>query len=150
MIVTVTGNLTSDPEVRYVEGSGKDVANFTVAESDRKFNRDTNQWEDGAEPSFWRCNVWGDQAGRAAEFLVKGQHVIVVGKLKTRSYEDREGVKRTVTEIAVDHVGPSLRLPGKGPLASSSQYQPNAADRDWAKQATADPWATAPTGEPPY
>jgi single-strand DNA-binding protein len=105
--ITVIGNLTSDPELRFTP-SGAAVANFTVASTPRTLDRQTNEWRDG-ETMFLNCSVWRQVAENAAESLTKGMRVIVTGRLKARSYETREGEKRTVFEIEVDEVGPSLR-----------------------------------------
>ena len=105
--ITVIGNLTADPELRFTP-SGAAVANFTVASTPRTFDRQTNEWKDG-ESLFLNCSVWRQAAENAAESLVRGSRVIVSGRLKARSYETREGEKRTVFEIDVDEVGPSLR-----------------------------------------
>lgn len=106
-IITVVGNLTADPELRFTP-SGAAVANFTVASTPRAFDRQTNEWKDG-EALFMRCNIWRDAAENVAESLTKGARVIVSGRLKQRSYETREGEKRTVVELEVDEIGPSLR-----------------------------------------
>jgi single-strand DNA-binding protein len=105
--ITVIGNLTADPELRFTP-SGAAVANFTVASTPRTFDRQTNEWKDG-EALFLNCSVWRQAAENAAESLVRGMRVIVSGRLKARSYETREGEKRTVFEIDVDEVGPSLK-----------------------------------------
>jgi single-strand DNA-binding protein len=105
--ITVIGNLTADPELRFTP-SGAAVANFTVASTPRTFDRQTNEWKDG-EALFLSCSVWRQAAENAAESLVRGMRVIVSGRLKARSYETREGEKRTVFEIDVDEVGPSLK-----------------------------------------
>jgi single-strand DNA-binding protein len=105
--ITVVGNLTADPELRFTP-SGAAVANFTVASTPRTFDRQSNEWRDG-EAMFLNCSVWRQAAENAAESLVKGMRVIVSGRLKARSYETREGEKRTVFEIDVDEVGPSLK-----------------------------------------
>ena len=105
--ITVVGNLTGDPELRFTP-SGAAVANFTVASTPRQFDKQTNEWRDG-EAMFLSCSVWRQAAENVAESLVKGSRVIVSGRLKARSYETREGEKRTVFEIDVDEVGPSLR-----------------------------------------
>ncbi|HEY9311375.1 single-stranded DNA-binding protein [Williamsia sp.] len=106
-VITVVGNLTADPELRFTP-SGAAVANFTVASTPRTFDRQTNDWKDG-EALFMRCNIWRDAAENVAESLTKGSRVIVSGRLKQRSYETREGEKRTVVELEVDEIGPSLR-----------------------------------------
>jgi single-strand DNA-binding protein len=106
-VITVVGNLTADPELRFTP-SGAAVANFTVASTPRTFDRQSNEWKDG-EALFMRCNIWRDAAENVAESLTKGSRVIVSGRLKQRSYETREGEKRTVVELEVDEIGPSLR-----------------------------------------
>jgi single-strand DNA-binding protein len=105
-IITVIGNLTDDPELRFTP-SGAAVANFTVASTPRTLNRQTQQWEDG-ETLFLRCSIWRQAAENVAESLTRGTRVIVQGRLKARSYETREGEKRTVNELEVDEIGPSL------------------------------------------
>jgi len=105
-IITVIGNLTDDPELRFTP-SGAAVANFTVASTPRTFKRDTNTWEDG-ETLFLRCSIWRQAAENVAESLTRGTRVIVQGRLVSRSYETREGEKRTVNELQVDEIGPSL------------------------------------------
>lgn len=105
--ITVIGNLTADPELRFTP-NGVPVANFTVASTPRNFDRQTNEWRDG-EAMFLNCSVWRQYAENAAESLSKGMRVIVHGNLKARSYEDRDGNRRTSYEIDVQEVGPSLR-----------------------------------------
>ena len=105
--ITIVGNLTADPELRFTP-SGAAVANFTVASTPRTFDRQTNDWKDG-ETLFMRCSVWRDAAENVAESLHRGTRVVVTGRLKSRSYETKEGEKRTVIELDVDEVGPSLR-----------------------------------------
>ena len=105
-IVTIVGNLTGDPELRYVS-SGTPVASFTVASTPRSLNRQTNQWEDG-EAMFVRCSVWREYGENVAETLTKGMRVVVTGRLTVRSYE-YNGEKRQSIEMQVDEVGPSLR-----------------------------------------
>ncbi len=106
-VITVIGNLTGDPELRFTP-SGAAVANFTVASTPRTFDRQSNEWKDG-DTLFLRCSVWREAAESVAESLTKGTRVIVQGRLVQRSYETREGEKRTVYEMQVDEVGPSLR-----------------------------------------
>jgi single-strand DNA-binding protein len=106
-IINIAGNLTSDPELRFTN-SGVAVANFTVASTPRKYNSQTNQWEDG-DALFLRCNIWRQAAENVAESLTKGARVIVSGRLHHRSYDTKEGEKRTVVELDVDEVGPSLK-----------------------------------------
>ena len=105
--ITVVGNLVGDPELRFIP-SGAAVANFRIASTPRSYNRETNQWEDG-EALFLTCNCWRQMAENVAETLTKGMRVIVNGRLKQRSYQDKEGNQRTVFEIEVDEVGPSLK-----------------------------------------
>jgi single-strand DNA-binding protein len=105
--ITVIGNLTADPELRFTP-SGAAVANFTVASTPRMFDRQTNEWKDG-EALFLRCAIWREAAENVAESLTRGSRVIVQGRLKQRSFETREGEKRTVVEVEVDEIGPSLR-----------------------------------------
>jgi single-strand DNA-binding protein len=106
-IITVVGNLTADPELRFTP-SGAAVANFTVASTPRMFDRQTNEWKDG-EALFMRCSVWRQAAENVAESLTRGARVVVTGRLKQRSFETKEGEKRTVVELEVDEIGPSLR-----------------------------------------
>ncbi|MGG5258986.1 single-stranded DNA-binding protein [Phycicoccus avicenniae] len=106
-VITVIGNLTADPELRFTP-SGAAVANFTVASTPRQFDRQSNEWKDG-ETLFMRCSIWRDAAENVAESLHRGTRVVVTGRLKSRSYDTKEGEKRTVMELEVDEVGPSLR-----------------------------------------
>ncbi|MGC5614688.1 single-stranded DNA-binding protein [Georgenia sp. Z1491] len=106
-IITVVGNLTADPELRFTP-SGAAVANFTVASTPRQFDRQSNEWKDG-ETLFMRCSVWRDAAENVAESLTKGMRVMVQGRLVQRSFETQQGEKRTVVEMQADEVAPSLR-----------------------------------------
>ncbi|MEU3630314.1 single-stranded DNA-binding protein [Streptomyces fradiae] len=106
-VITVVGNLVDDPELRFTP-SGAAVAKFRVASTPRTFDRQTNEWKDG-ESLFLTCSVWRQAAENVAESLQRGMRVVVQGRLKQRSYEDREGVKRTVFELDVEEVGPSLK-----------------------------------------
>ena len=106
-VITVVGNLTADPELRFTP-SGAAVANFTVASTPRTFDRQSQEWKDG-EALFLRCNVWRQVAENVAESLTRGSRVIVSGRLKQRSFDTKEGEKRTVIELEVDEIGPSLR-----------------------------------------
>jgi single-strand DNA-binding protein len=124
-VTTMVGNLTADPELR-VTSSAQSVANFTVASTPRSFDKASGEWKDG-EPLFMRCSIWREAAENVAESLVKGDRVIVTGRLKQRSYETKEGEKRTVVELEVDEIGPSLRFAsakvsknGKGGNGSSA------------------------------
>lgn len=105
--ITMIGNLVDDPELRFTP-SGYAVANFTVASTPRNFDKKTNEWKDG-DTLFLRCSLWREAAENVAETLSKGTRVILSGRLKQRSYETKEGEKRTVFEVEVDEVGPSLR-----------------------------------------
>ena len=139
-VLTVVGNLTADPDLKFTSG-GAAVANFTVASTPRTFDKASGQWVDG-EPLFMRCAVWREAAENAAESLKKGQRVIVTGKLTSRSYE-KDGAKKTVVELAVDEIGPSLR------------YAVVVTDKKGAakpKPVEDDPWGVAPAGDenPPF
>ncbi len=141
--VTVIGNLTADPELRFTP-NGAAVANFTVASTPRIYK--DGAWKDG-DALFMRCSIWREAAENTAESLAKGQRVIVTGRLKQRSYETREGEKRTVVEVEVDEIGPSLKFAtvkvnkisrgngGGGFGSSGSQREPQE-----------DPWGSAPSG----
>jgi single-strand DNA-binding protein len=106
-VITVVGNLTSDPELRYTQ-NGLAVANFTIASTPRNFDRAANEWKDG-EALFLRASVWREFAEHVAGSLTKGSRVIATGRLKQRSYETKEGEKRTSMELEIDEIGPSLR-----------------------------------------
>jgi len=106
--ITVVGNLTADPELRFTP-SGAAVASFTVAATPRTLDRQSGEWKDG-DALFMRCNIWRQAAENVAESLTRGARVIVTGRLRQRSYETKEGEKRTVVELEVDEVGPSLRF----------------------------------------
>ena len=106
-IITIVGNITNDPELRFTP-SGAAVANFTIASTPRSFDRNTNEWKDG-ETLFMRCSVWREAAENVAESLTRGTAVIAQGRLQSRSFETKEGEKRTVVEMQVDEIGPSLR-----------------------------------------
>ncbi|HEY9413022.1 MAG TPA: single-stranded DNA-binding protein [Jiangellaceae bacterium] len=106
-VITVVGNLTDDPELRFTP-SGAAVANFTIASTPRTFDRQTNEWKDG-DALFLRCSIWRQAAENIAESLQRGMRVVAQGRLRQRSYETREGEKRTVVELEVDEIGPSLR-----------------------------------------
>src|SRR5215211_9182125 len=106
-VITVVGNLTGDPELRFTP-SGAAVANFTIASTPRNFDKQTNEWKDG-DTLFLNCSIWRQAAENVAESLQKGMRVVAQGRLKARSYETREGEKRTVMELDVDEVGPSLK-----------------------------------------
>ncbi|MDQ3762175.1 MAG: single-stranded DNA-binding protein [Actinomycetota bacterium] len=107
-ILTITGNLTADPELRFTP-SGAAVANFTVAATPRRYDRATQEWSDG-EPVFMRCNVWRHVAENVAESLTRGSRVMVTGRLRSRQWETREGEKRTNLEVEVDEIAASLKF----------------------------------------
>ncbi len=172
-IITLVGNLTADPELRFTP-SGAPVANFTVASTPRTFDRATSEWKDG-DAMFINCSVWRQAAENVAESLTKGMRVIVQGRLKSRSYETREGERRTVFEIDVDEVGPSLRYAtakvnrtsGGGGGGYSQQGGSGGGDNWSSNQGQGggggyggggtsnrppvnDPWASAQSDEPPF
>jgi single-strand DNA-binding protein len=151
--ITIVGNLTGDPELRFTP-SGAAVANVTVASTPRTFDRQSNEWKDG-ETLFMRCSIWREAAENVAESLQRGTRVVVTGRLKSRSYETKEGEKRTVVEMDVDEVGPSLRYANAkvtktqrsgdsgGGFGGGGSYGGNSG------QQQSDPWATggsAPQG----
>jgi single-strand DNA-binding protein len=149
VVVTVVGNLTNDPELRFTP-SGAAVASFTVASSSRYLDKQTQEWKDG-EPLYMRCSVWRQYAENVAESLQKGMRVIVQGRLKQRSYETREGEKRTVVEMEVDDVGPALRYATA--KVNRVQRQGGFGDNGGGGGAPADdPWASGPavSDEPPF
>jgi single-strand DNA-binding protein len=162
-IITVVGNLTADPELRFTP-SGAAVANFTVASTPRSLDKNTNEWKDG-EALFLRCSVWRQAAENVAESLQKGTAVIVQGRLKQRSYETKEGEKRTVYELDVDEIGPSLRWAtakvnrtqrgggggGFGGAPSGGSGSSGApADDPWASAAPASSGGGGWSDEPPF
>lgn len=145
--LTVIGNLTNDPELRFTP-SGAAVANFTIAATPRTLDRNKNEWVDG-ETLFLRAAVWKEAAENVAESLTKGMRVIVTGRLKSRSYETKEGEKRTVIELEVDEIGPSLRYANakvnrtqRSGNTGGFSNAPTSTDNFGASQATSDPWAT--------
>ncbi|HEY8702398.1 MAG TPA: single-stranded DNA-binding protein [Arthrobacter sp.] len=167
--ITVIGNLTTDPELRFTP-SGSAVANFTIASTPRTFDRQSNEWKDG-ETLFLRAAVWREAAENAAESLTKGTRVIVTGRLKSRSYETKEGEKRTVIELEVDEIGPSLRYAnakinrtqrsnqnGQGSGGFGNQGNTHTAaqsapqDDPWATPQTSNAggWGNGPDSEPPF
>jgi single-strand DNA-binding protein len=158
-VITVVGNLTADPELRFTP-SGAAVASFTIASTPRTFDRNTNEWKDG-DALFLRCSIWRQAAENVAESLQRGMRVVAQGRLKQRSYETREGEKRTVVEMEVDEVGPSLRYAtakvNRTQRGSSSGGGFGASGSDSGGGAPADdPWGSAPpasggfSDEPPF
>lgn len=138
-VLTVVGNLTADPELRFTP-SGHAVTSFTVASTPRNFEKDTGKWVDG-EALFLRCSIWRQAAENVAESLARGVRVVVQGRLKQRSYETREGEKRTVIELDVDEVGPSLKYA----TAKVNKVQRNTHEGTQRQADPADdPWGQAP------
>ena len=151
-VITVVGNLVDDPELRFTP-SGAAVANFRIASTPRTFDRQTNEWKDG-EALFLSCSVWRQAAENVAESLQKGMRVIVQGNLRSRQYETREGEKRTVFEIQVDEVGPSLRYAtAKVTRTQRSGGSSYGGGQQGGGQGSApadnDPWATPQAGGAP-
>ena len=142
--ITVVGNLTADPELRFTP-SGAAVANFTVASTPRTFDKQTNDWKDG-EALFLNCSVWRQAAENAAESLTRGMRVIVSGRLKARSYETREGEKRTVFEIDVDEVGPSMKY-ATAKVTKTSRSGGGQGFGSGAGTSSDDPWAGSQGGQ---
>ncbi len=144
-IITVVGNLTADPELRYTQ-SGLAVANFTIASTPRSFDRASNEWKDG-EALFLRASCWREFAEHVAGSLTKGTRVIASGRLKQRSYETKEGEKRTTIELEVDEIGPSLRYANatvtRAPGGSGGGGRGGAVEEPWA----ASPAAPAAGGD---
>lgn len=171
-VITVVGNLTDDPELRFTP-SGAAVANFTIASTPRTFDRQTNEWKDG-DALFLRCSIWRQAAENIAESLQRGMRVVAQGRLRQRSYETREGEKRTVVELEVDEIGPSLRYatakvtktqrsgaggggfgggaPGGG--GNDPWSTPAGGGQGGGQQGGNDPWAggggAPPADEPPF
>ena len=167
-VITVIGNLTADPELRWTQ-SGVAVADFTVASTPRTYDRNAGEWRDG-DTLFMRCSVWRDVAENVAESLRKGMRVIVFGRLTQRSYETQQGDRRTIVEMQVDEVGPSLRraraqvmrhpaadggagYPPPPPPASPqhTQLAPQAPQQPVPRQPTQeDPWVRQPAQQDPW
>lgn len=158
-IITVVGNLTADPELRFTP-SGAAVASFTIASTPRNFDRNSNEWKDG-EALFLRCSIWRQAAENVAESLQRGMRVVAQGRLKQRSYETREGEKRTVVEMEVEEVGPSLKYAtakvNRSQRGSSSGGYGGGGAESGAGAVADDPWASAPASsgggfsdEPPF
>lgn len=166
-VITIVGNLTNDPELRFTP-SGAAVANFTVASTPRSFDRNSNEWKDG-ETLFMRCSVWREAAENVAESLTRGTAVIVQGRLQSRTFDTKEGEKRTVVELACEEVGPSLRRAtakvtraqrggggggfgsagagaGGGAGGGGGQQGGGWSGGSASGQQNDDPWATGPSG----
>ena len=140
-IITVVGNLTADPELRYTQ-NGLAVANFTIASTPRNFDRQANDFKDG-EPLFLRASVWREFAEHVAGSLSKGMRVIATGRLKQRSYETKEGEKRTSIELEVDEIGPSLRYATAQVMRAASSRDAGG-QRGPASPQAEEPWAASP------
>ncbi|MBT2497751.1 single-stranded DNA-binding protein [Agromyces sp. ISL-38] len=138
-IITVVGNLTADPELRYTQ-NGLAVANFTIASTPRTFDRQANEWKDG-EALFLRASVWREFAEHVAGSLTKGSRVIASGRLKQRSYETKEGEKRTTMELEVDEIGPSLRYATASVTRAASSNRGGAAGSFGGGGGSDEPWA---------
>jgi single-strand DNA-binding protein len=140
-VITVVGNLVDDPELRFTP-SGAAVANFRIASTPRTLDRQSNEWKDG-EALFLSCSVWRQAAENVAESLQKGMRVVVQGRLKQRSYETREGEKRTVVELDVEEVGPSLKYA----TAKVARVQRSGGGGGYGSQGGGgdDPWASSPS-----
>jgi single-strand DNA-binding protein len=158
-VITVIGNLTSDPELRWTP-SGAAVANFTIASTPRTLDRETQEWKDG-DALFLRCSVWREAAENVAESLIRGSRVMAQGRLKQRSFETKEGEKRTVIEMEVDEVGPSLRYAtakvtraarGEGGGGGGFGGGGGGGFGGSSGGGGGDPWSTpaGPTDEPPF
>ncbi len=161
-IITIVGNLTADPELRFTP-SGAPVANFTVASTPRTLDRASGEWKDG-DAMFLNCAVWRQAAENVAESLTKGMRVIVQGRLKSRSYETREGEKRTVFEVEVEEVGPALKYAtakvsrNQGGSGGGNYSGGSSGGSNWNRgggqagnnSGGADPWAGAQSEEPPF
>lgn len=162
-VITVIGNLTADPELRFTP-SGSAVANFTIASTPRVFDRQTNDWKEG-EALFLRASIWKEAAENVAETLTKGMRVIAQGRLRSRSYDTKEGERRTVMELEIDEIGPSLRFAsakvtrtqrsgggGAGGFTNSAPQNTTQQGGGWNAPA-ADPWNTGggvANDEPPF
>ena len=161
-IITVVGNLVDDPELRFTP-SGAAVANFRIASTPRVFDRQANEWKDG-EALFLTCNVWRQAAENVAESLTRGSRVIVSGRLKQRSFDTKEGEKRTVIELEVDEIGPSLRYAtakvtkasrgegGGGGFGGGGGGGFGGPSGGGGGGGASDPWSTpaGPSDEPPF
>ena len=137
-VITVVGNLTADPELRFTQ-SGAAVASFTVASTPRTFDRQSGEWKDG-EALFLRCSIWRQAAENVAESLTRGMRVVVQGRLRQRSFDTKEGEKRTVIEMEVDEIGPSLRYA----TAKVNRAERSSDGGSRQAQSAEDPWGSAP------
>ncbi|MCK2024594.1 single-stranded DNA-binding protein [Microbacterium sp. kSW2-24] len=139
-VITVVGNLTADPELRYTQ-NGLPVANFTIASTPRNFDRAANEWKDG-EALFLRASVWREFAEHVAGTLTKGMRVIAQGRLRQRSYQDREGNQRTAIELEVDEIGPSLRYATAQVTRAASNGRGGQSTPSTTQVASEEPWQT--------
>lgn len=157
-VITIIGNLTADPEMRTTRNGGT-VANFSIAATPRVFDKQSNQWVDG-EALFLRCTAWRDLASHCAQTLRKGMRVIAQGRLQQRSYQAQDGSNRTVIELQVDEIGPSLRYATaqvqkmqsggyQGGNANGGGYQQPQQAQQQSQAPADDPWG-APAGEPDF
>lgn len=164
--ITITGNLAGDPELKFTP-SGDAVANFTVCDTPRRFNKQTNEWEDAGDTLFLRCAIWREHAEWAAETLTKGQRVTVTGRIKQRDWQDNDGNKRTSVECDADSIAPHPRKQAQGNAwggQQASQAPPQQQSAGWGQQPpqsapqpqqqampTSGGWGGAPTyDEPPF
>ena len=146
--ICITGNLVDDPILRFTP-SGAAVANFTIASTPRTFDKQSNEWKDG-DTMFLNCSIWRQAAENVAESLTKGTRVIVQGRLKSRSYDDRDGNKRTVFEVEVEEIGPSLARATAVVTRATGGAVQSAPPRPAGRTPAADPWAGARTDEPQF
>ena len=149
--LNIIGNLTNDPELRFTP-SGSAVANFTIASTPRTFDKNANEWKDG-ETLFMRCSVWREAAENVAESLTKGMRVIVEGRLKQRSYDTKEGEKRTVIELEVDEIGPSLKYANAKVNRTQRSGNGGGQSQQWGgqQQPAADTWGQGGADQgPPF
>ena len=148
-IITLVGNLVDDPILRFLPGSGAAVANFTIASTPRAFDKQSNEWKDG-DAMFLNCSVWRQAAEHVAESLTKGTRVIVQGRLKSRSYDDREGNKRTAFEVDVEEIGPSLAWATAVVTRATGGGGKPAPRQPAGRTPAADPWAGIQQTEAPF
>lgn len=157
-VITIIGNLTADPELRTTRNGGA-VANFSIAATPRVFDKQSNQWVDG-DALFLRCTAWRDLATHCAQSLAKGMRVIAQGRLQQRSYQSQDGSNRTVIELQVDEIGPSLKYATaqvqkmqsggyQGGNANGGGYQQPQQAQQQSQAPADDPWG-APAGEPDF
>lgn len=139
-VITVVGNLTADPELRYTQ-NGLPVANFTIASTPRTFDRQANEWKDG-EALFLRASVWREFAEHVAGSLTKGMRVVAQGRLKQRSYQDRDGNNRVSIELEVDEIGPSLRYATAQVTRAASSGGGQSRQQQPQQQVSEEPWST--------